>query len=91
MTGPATDFIALVCAAEPTRLTERPVFTAGRTPWKKSSVSRKICPSVIEITLVGMNAETSPPWVSMIGRAVSEPAPLSSFIFAERSRSRECR
>jgi hypothetical protein len=32
-TEPATDFIALVCADEPTRLTERPVFTAGRMPW----------------------------------------------------------
>ena len=29
-------------------------FTAGRIPWKKRSVSRKIWPSVIEITLVGM-------------------------------------
>jgi hypothetical protein len=34
---------------------------------------------VIEITLVGTNAETSPAWVSMIGRAVSEPVlPLTS-------------
>ena len=32
-TGPATDFIALVCAEEPTRDTDRPVFTAGRMPW----------------------------------------------------------
>ena len=30
---PATFFIALVCAAEPTRDTERPTFTAGRMPW----------------------------------------------------------
>jgi hypothetical protein len=36
---------------------------------------------VIEITLVGIKADTSPPWVSMIGRAVSEPAPKSSFSF----------
>ncbi|SSI30857.1 Uncharacterised protein [Klebsiella pneumoniae] len=46
--------------------------------------SRKIWPSVIEITLVGTNAETSPAWVSMIGSAVSEPvlpvtAPLVNF------------
>ena len=30
---PATFFIALVCAAEPTRDTDRPTFTAGRMPW----------------------------------------------------------
>jgi hypothetical protein len=30
---------------------------------------------VIEMTLVGMYAETSPAWVSMIGSAVSEPPP----------------
>jgi len=36
-------------------------------------VSRKIWPSVIEITLVGTKADTSPACVSMIGSAVSEP------------------
>jgi len=30
---PATFFIALVCAAEPTRLTDRPTLIAGRMPW----------------------------------------------------------
>ncbi len=35
--------------------------------------SRKIWPSVIEITLVGTKAVTSPAWVSMMGRPVSEP------------------
>jgi hypothetical protein len=30
---------------------------------------------VIEITFVGMYADTSPAWVSMIGSAVSEPPP----------------
>ena len=80
-----------VWAEEPTRDTERPTFTAGRTPWKNRSVSRKIWPSVIEITLVGMKAETSLPWVSMTGSAVSEPDPLASFSFAERSSRRECR
>jgi hypothetical protein len=30
---PATCFIALTCAAEPTRDTEMPTFTAGRIPW----------------------------------------------------------
>jgi hypothetical protein len=62
-------------------------------------VSRKIWPSVIEITLVGTNADTSPACVSMIGSAVSEPvlpltAPLvnfstySAFTRAARSRRR---
>ena len=59
--------------APPTRDTERPGLMAGRIPALNKSVSRKIWPSVIEITLVGTNADTSPAWVSMIGRAVSEP------------------
>lgn len=33
---------------------------AGRTPLWKSSVSKKIWPSVIEMTLVGIYADTSP-------------------------------
>ena len=49
-----------VCAAPPTRDTEMPAFIAGRMPALNRSVSRKICPSVIEITLVGTNAVTSP-------------------------------
>ena len=71
-------------------------------PALKRSVSRKIWPSVIEITLVGTNAVTSPACVSMMGSAVSEPvlpltAPLvnastySSETRAARSSSRECR
>ena len=56
---PATCFIALICAAEPTLDTEIPTLTAGLIPWKNSSVYKKICPSVIEITLVGIYAETS--------------------------------
>ena len=83
--------MALVWAFEPTRDTEMPTLMAGRTPWKNRSDSRKICPSVIEMTLVGMYADTSPAWVSMIGSAVSEPAPSSSDIFTARSSSRECR
>lgn len=43
-----------VWAAEPTRDTERPTLIAGRTPRKKSSASKKIWPSVMEMTLVGM-------------------------------------
>ena len=88
MSGPATFFIALVCAAEPTRETEMPMFMAGRWPALNRSVSRKIWPSVIEMTLVGMYAETSFAWVSMIGSAVSEPPPFSSFMRAARSRRR---
>ena len=71
--------MTLVCADEPTRDTEMPALMAGRMPALKRLVSRKIWPSVIEITLVGTNAETSPAWVSMIGSAVSEPVlPLTS-------------
>ena len=51
---PATSFIALICAAPPTRETETPTLMAGRTPWLNRSDSRKHWPSVIEMTLVGM-------------------------------------
>ena len=68
-----------------------PTLIAGRTPELNRSVSRKIWPSVIEMTLVGMYAETSLPLVSMIGRPVSDPAPRSSESLAHRSSSRECR
>ena len=68
-----------------------PALMAGRTPEKNRSDCRKIWPSVIEITLVGMYAETSPACVSITGSAVSEPAPSSSESFTARSSSRECR
>ena len=68
-----------------------PTFTAGRTPEKKRSDWRKIWPSVIEITFVGIYADTSPACVSMIGSAVSEPPPSASFSLHARSRRRECR
>ena len=45
---------ALIWAAPPTRDTEMPTLMAGRTPELNRSVSRKIWPSVIEMTLVGM-------------------------------------
>ena len=45
-----------------------PMFSAGRWPALNRSVSRKIWPSVIEMTFVGMYADTSPAWVSMIGQ-----------------------
>ena len=51
---PTAVFMALICAAEPTRDTEMPTFMAGRTPELNRSAWRKIWPSVIEITLVGM-------------------------------------
>ena len=53
-----------------------PTFTAGRTPAKKRSGWRKIWPSVIEITFVGMYAEISPACVSMIGRGQRAAAEL---------------
>ena len=46
--------MALTCAAPPTRETEMPTLMAGRTPWLNRSDSRNTCPSVIEMTLVGM-------------------------------------
>jgi hypothetical protein len=46
--------MALICADPPTRDTEMPTLMAGRTPELNRPVSRKICPSVIEMTLVGM-------------------------------------
>ena len=64
---------------------------AGMTPAWNSSVSRKICPSVMEMTLVGMYADTSPAWVSMMGSAVKEPPPFSLESLAARSSRRECR
>ena len=57
---PATAFMAFVCAEPPTRETELPTLMAGRMPELKRSLSRKICPSVMEMTLVGMYAEMSP-------------------------------
>jgi len=60
-------------------------------PEKNRSASRKIWPSVIEMTFVGMYAEMSPACVSMMGSAVSEPPPLSSESLHARSSSRECR
>ncbi|CNL53468.1 Uncharacterised protein [Mycobacterium tuberculosis] len=78
-------------ASPPTRDTEIPTSTAGRWLALKRSDCRKIWPSVIEITLVGMYADTSLALVSMIGRPVIEPAPSSSDSFAHRSSRRECR
>ena len=51
---PATFFMDLICAEPPTRDTEIPTLMAGRTPELNKSDSKNICPSVIEITLVGI-------------------------------------
>ena len=88
---PATPFIALICAAPPTRDTEMPTSMAGRWLALKRSDCRKIWPSVIEMTLVGMKADTSLALVSTIGSPVIEPPPSSLDSFAQRSSSRECR
>ncbi len=64
-------------------------MTAGLTPEKNNSLSRNICPSVIEITLVGIYAERSPACVSMIGSAVIEPPPASGERRLDLSRSLE--
>ena len=75
---------------------------AGRKFALNRSLSRKIWPSVMEITLVGTNADTSPAWVSMMGSAVNDPVrpvtspPVASSMYfsftrAARSSSRECR
>jgi len=81
----------LICAAEPTRLTESPVSIAGLNPALNNSCCKKICPSVIEITLVGIYAEISPACVSIIGKAVIEPPPFSSFKRHALSNNLECK
>ena len=61
---------------------------AGLIPELKILVSRYICPSVIEITLVGIYADTSPSCVSIIGNAVKDPPPKSSDSFEALSSKR---
>ena len=51
---PATFLVALVWALPPTRETEIPTLMAGRIPELKRFDSKKIWPSVMEMTLVGM-------------------------------------
>ena len=68
-----------------------PTSTAGRWFALNRSDCRKICPSVMEMTFVGMYADTSPACVSITGSAVSDPPPSSSDSFTARSSSRECR
>src|SRR5260363_315963 len=82
---PDNFLMILVCAAPPTRDTETPAFIAGRMPALNKSVSRKIWPSVIEITFVGTKAVTSPACVSITGSAVSEPLLPITAPFVNRS------
>jgi hypothetical protein len=49
---PAICFKAFTCAAEPTRETLNPTLIAGLMPWLNNSLSKKTCPSVIEITSI---------------------------------------
>ena len=91
LSEPVTALIDLSMAAPPTRETEMPTSTAGRWLALKRSDCRKIWPSVIEMTFVGMYADTSLALVSTIGRPVIEPAPRSSLSLAQRSSRRLCR
>ncbi len=65
------------------RETEIPALIAGRMPELNNDVSKKIWPSVIEITLVGTKADTSPACVSIMGNAVSEPVLTLHLAFGE--------
>ena len=49
------------------------MFIPGLILFKNKSSSTNICPSVIDITLVGIYAVISPPIVSITGNAVKEP------------------
>ncbi len=69
---PDTFFMSHVCADHHTRDTDVGE-TAGLTHELNISLSRNICPSVIEITLVGIYHEISPACVSMRGSAVRDP------------------
>jgi hypothetical protein len=64
---------------------------AGLIPLKNNSVSKKIYPSVIEITFVGIYADTSPAYVSITGKAVNDPLPFSAFNLAALSNNLECK
>ena len=79
----------MICAAEPTRDTEIPTLIAGLIPELNKSPDKKICPSVIEITFVGIYAETSPACVSITGSAVMLPPPKASLNLAALSNNLE--
>ena len=82
--------MALICAFPPTLDTEIPAFTAGLCPELNKSLSKNICPSVIDITFVGIYAVTSPAKVSIIGSAVNDPPPFSFDNLAALSNNLEC-
>ena len=83
--------MALIWAALPTRLTDSLTLMVERMPLKNRAVSRKSCPSVMDMTLVGMNTLTSPACVSMSGSAVRLPPPFLALSFAARSKRWEWR
>gem|GEM_PF-3247222 len=87
----ATFFMIFVCALPHTRETESPTSIAGLIHELKSSVSKNICPSVIEMTLVGIYADTSESKVSIIGSAVRDPPQKFLLRFADLSSNLECR
>jgi len=87
----ATFFIIFVCAAPHTLDTDNQTLIAGLTHELNKSASRKICQSVIEITFVGIYADTSPACVSIIGNAVTEPPPYFSSNLAALSNNLECK
>jgi hypothetical protein len=78
-------------APEPTRETEIPTKIAEGMARLNKSSSKNICPSVIDILFVGIEADTSPARVYMNGKAVRDPLSFSSFILAARSKSWECK
>ena len=69
---PESFFTILVCAAPPTARPKYRRSSPGEHPQLNMSASRKIWPSVIEITLVGTNAERRQP-ESQSRSAVREP------------------
>lgn len=69
----ANFLIGKIWAFDPILLTDNLILTPGLILFKNKSSSTKICPSVIEITLVGIYAVMSPPIVSITGKAVKEP------------------
>jgi len=62
---------------------------AGLIPELNSSVSKNICQSVIEITFVGIYADTSESIVSTIGKAVKLHPPKFEFNLAALSNNLE--
>jgi len=86
-----TCLTALMAAEKPTRETDRPTLTAGRTPELNKSVSKKDL-SVGDGNNVGRNVGRNVAGLGLDDRQrVSDPPPLALLILAERSSSREWR